>query len=656
MPLEDNTMSDISIPGLSPTTSKLVNDLLAAERIRLTDMEKRVDSLEKIRIMWRDIYGDVGELKRSAKSLYGFENPFSERIVQSSDSSVVEASANRTAPLESYPLIVKQIAKADRFLSPSLPKKYKMEAGKYSFLIGNKTISVNYRGGSLEDFAKRLTARGKGLIKAATVQDTYDTRVLVIEAIPTGIKNRLIFQDKAREFGLETGILRELPNLDAKAEQDTATARPGESVLLKLNRTVTTHEDLILEYSYRTIEHPEIIPPAPPGPSWPKAPEVNFRGLTVTGPENSSILPPDKSQSSSSEKQDDWAVFHAKGNQEIRALPEITVSENLRVVQIPIEELPRNLSEIQINNNNTHRSIEIANVRVYNPDVTGDTGPANPASLASDAIVDYKGIEARRSSNTIDDLLDNVSLKLKNASDKTIELKVEPDMETAKDALIRFVFSYNRLITRLLVVTSDDDAIIDELSYLDTEEKQALREQKKQLRGNSSINRLKSRIQNLVNDSYPTSKSDNINLLAQIGISTNASSGQTGGSINFSKLRGYLEIDEEILDKSLSDKINSLKDLFGYDSDGDLVIDSGIGYKMDEYLDHYYNRNGILPGRISSVDGDIKEVEEEIKDYKVYLEEYKDKLSIQYGKMDATLQELERSSRALDNFGRRNDR
>ena len=649
-------MSDISIPGLSPTTSKLVSDLLEAERIRLTDMEKRVDSLKNIRLMWRDIYGDVGELQRSAKSLYGFENPFSERVVQSSDSSVVEASANRTAPLENYPLIVKQIAKADRFLSPSLPKKYKVEAGKYSFLIGDKTMSVNYRGGNLEDFAKRLTARSKGLIKATTVQDTSETRVLVIEAIPTGIKNRLIFQDKAREFGLETGILRELPNLDAKADQDTATARPGESVLLKLNRTVTTHEDLILEYSYRTMEHPETLPPAPPGPSWPKAPEVNFRGLTVTGPENSSILPPDKSQSSSIEKQDDWTVFHAKGNQETRALPEITVSKNLRVVQIPIGELPRNLSEIQINNKNTHRSIEIANVRVYNPDATGDTAPANPASLASDAIVDYKGIEARRSSNTIDDLLDNVSLKLKNASDKTIYLKVEPDMETAKDALIRFVFSYNKLITRLLVVTNDDDAIIDELSYLDTEEKQALREQQKQLRGNSSINRLKSRIQNLVSNSYPTSKSDNIQLLAQTGISTNASSGQTGGAINFNKLRGYLEIDEEILDTSLLEKIDSLKDLFGYDSDGDLVIDSGIGYKMDEYLDNYYNQNGILPSRISSVDGDIKEVEEEIKDYKVYLEEYKDKLSAQYGKMDATLQELERSSRALDNFGRRNDR
>ncbi|MCK5248998.1 MAG: flagellar hook protein FliD, partial [Spirochaetaceae bacterium] len=79
-------MSDISIPGVSSkyNTTKLVDDLVAAERIKLTRMEEDVSSLEDTRSTWRHVNRDFGDLQRSVKSLYGFENPFSEKIATSS--------------------------------------------------------------------------------------------------------------------------------------------------------------------------------------------------------------------------------------------------------------------------------------------------------------------------------------------------------------------------------------------------------------------------------------------------------------------------------------------------------------------------------------------------------------------------------------------
>ena len=313
-------MSDISLPGVSSkyNTPKLVDDLVAAERIRLTRMEEEVSLLEESRSIWRDISRDIGGLQRAVKSLYGFENPFAEKTAVSSDESVLTAEAARGAPFDNYSIVVKQVASADRFLSASLERSFRIEAGRYTFSVGEQTRTLRYRGGSAADFARMLSEKGEGLVRASTVRDTPDTQVLIIEAVPTGSANRLGFGDDARELALRTGMMRRAQTASGTVTPRNIAGSPSaseggavnresisitdESILvgpltslrIPLDDAVKMEDGMILEYSYRTLEHEEgdSAPPPPLGPLWPEVPQGSYKGLTVRSAPNDMVLPP----------------------------------------------------------------------------------------------------------------------------------------------------------------------------------------------------------------------------------------------------------------------------------------------------------------------------------------------------------------------------
>ncbi len=672
-------VSDISIPGVSSkyNTSKLIEDLVAAERIRLTRMEENVSELEETRSTWRQVNMDLGDLQRSVKSLYGFDNPFSEKSAVSSNERILTASAGRTAPFDEYSITVKQIATADRFITPSLDRSFRMEGGTYTFRIGEDSISLRYRGGTLEDFAARLNAKGEGLIKATTVRDTSETLVLMIEAVPTGAANRLIFEDDAKDFGIRTGMMRPARTAEGSvALEDVAASpqtvsgtpapkgsielsgegmvvRPGASVNLPFNPRMELEEGMILEYSFRTIEYKddELSPPAPPGPLWPDVPSGSYRGLEVASSPNSFPIP-EGEKWVPPERKDDWNVLTANGPEGAAELPPIQASESFKTVRVNAESLPGGVDSLALENGNTHRAVEIKGIRLYNPNKQGDLEPVSPIDTAGDAIIEFRGIQARRSTNDITDLVDGLTLHLKRASNEPVDLLIEPDTEAAKEGIIRFVFSYNRTITRVLVLTTDNEEVVDELSYLDDDEREKMHEQLGALRGDMTLNQLKSRLQGIVSNPYPTRAGSDLTLLAQIGVSTDASSGRSGGSIDHSKLRGYLEIDEEKLDDFLTNNIDAVKDLFGNDTTGDLVVDSGVARAVDEYLTPYTQTGGFVGMRLSRIDNQIDDTKDDIADYEEYLEDYEADLRRQYGNMEAMLNQLEHSSQELDNFNR----
>jgi flagellar hook-associated protein 2 len=278
--------------------------------------------------------------------------------------------------------------------------------------------------------------------------------------------------------------------------------------------------------------------------------------------------------------------------------------------------------------------------------------PAHPVSTASDAVLDFRGIEVSRPGNTIDDLIDGLTLNLKRASDEPVDIKIEPDTENAKEGIIKFVYNYNQLLTKILVLTTDNQGVIDELEYLDDAEREKLDKQLGKLRGDLSLNQLKNRMQTIIASPYPTRAEEKLTMLAQIGISTNASSGNTGGTMDYSKLRGYLEIDEEKLDSALENNIEAVKDLFGRDTSGDMIIDNGAAKKIDEFISPYTRTGGLVSIRLDRIEGQIDDTKDDIDDYKQHLDDYEANLKRQYGTMEAMLNQLEQSSKDLDNFSR----
>ena len=152
----------------------------------------------------------------------------------------------------------------------------------------------------------------------------------------------------------------------------------------------------------------------------------------------------------------------------------------------------------------------------------------------------------------------------------------------------------------------------------------------------------------IINSTYRTSEYDTITMLSQIGISTNASG--YSGSYSQSRLRGYLEIDEKKLDDALENNLEEIRNLFGYDSDGDLIIDSGIAYRLDKEVTAYTQTGGILAMKTSSLDSKIKTSESKITKLESQMDEKEAQLRSKFGTMQGSLNSLESQQNAINNF------
>ena len=124
-------MSDVTIPGVTSSynTDQIVSKLMELERIPLERKQDELDKYENEKTVWQDISRSISKVEDSAKKLYGFENPFSERIAESSDEDVLTATVGRDAIEEQKTIKIIKMAASDRFLSDSMQKDFDAPEG-----------------------------------------------------------------------------------------------------------------------------------------------------------------------------------------------------------------------------------------------------------------------------------------------------------------------------------------------------------------------------------------------------------------------------------------------------------------------------------------------------------------------------------------------
>ena len=163
-----------------------------------------------------------------------------------------------------------------------------------------------------------------------------------------------------------------------------------------------------------------------------------------------------------------------------------------------------------------------------------------------------------------------------------------------------------------------------------------------------SLTSIKSSMQTIVSAGYNFSDKSDISMLSQIGVATNA--GGFSGGYSQSKLRGYLEIDEKKLDSALENNMDAIRQLFGYDTDGDLIVDSGIAYKLDKQISAYTQTGGILALKTSTIDSKIKNTETRISKLESQMDDKEAELRNKYAQMEGTLGSLESQQTTISNF------
>lgn len=666
-------MSDIAIPGVNSrfNTKQMVEDLVKVERTKLDAIKNDAKKLEDQKKIWQNYNRLLTTLRTTARSLYSFDNPFAERSAQSSHAAV-SARATREAAEGTTRLEVIRLSQADRFSSGPIAKDQQVPDGTYTFLVGDNRISYRYHGGKIGDFVAGLNRRGEGTLKASLIQNKPDSQILLVESLKTGSKYPLRLEDAAKDLGLQLGLIAESrqsayeanlapstiqglsgpvrENLAYQLQDQALTVKPGNQLRLELPGLPALTPAMVLEYEVRAFTPPEAAsqPAVPKGPSIPGGPSATVKGFTLPGFASVAPLPEWKPPEKPPVKIDDQMLWLAGASSE-KALAAVPDSEAFQKVTVALGQEYPGLKNMVVRNNNSHRELQLRNIVIRDPAARGDYRPAHPVSTAQDALIRLEGIDIEREKNVISDAIPGVTLTLNDVSKEKIAVKVEPDRKLVKEKLIEFVAQYNAVIREANILTARQGTtdIVDEIDFFTDDERTKALEQVGQFQGDSTLNMVKSRLQTIMANAYTTGKPGELVLLNKAGISTNASGGGAGGGVQTSKLRGYIEIDEKKLDKVLEENFLGVKDLFGIDSDGDLIADRGVGVELEKYIQPYVQVGGILANKSNYYDSQIKDKNAEAKKFEAYLVSYEAELKSKYGRMEGSINQVENSAKEL---------
>lgn len=587
----------INIPGVSDRykTNDLVESLMEVERVPLEREQSNLDAYKKEEDAWRGVNQKMSALRDSVKALYSYENPFNNKVVSSSDESAITADADRSADFGTYRIDVLETASADRFLSDEIDSSYQVSSGQYTFSVGDRRIDFNFRGGSLDDFVSTLNKRGGDVIRARVIGVTRDSRSLLLESLLTGADARLTAENDALTFACDIGLLEETVN---GAAAESASESGEEAATDAQNETDAE--------SAETTSLPVTEAVTADSTDLPSPGEITFEGISISN--NPSV------SGTRAIPQRDSGLPAAS-----------EMAQEKQVLQKAEETAPAASDDVE------------------------EYTARHAVSRAGDAKIKYEGITMTRPSNDIDDIIPNVTLHLHSPSDGSATITCNPDTESAKDAIVTFVGRYNQAIAEMNILSTDKKEVITELDYLTADEQDAAEERLGMLRGDFSLTNVKSSLQTIVSSNYSTGA---ISLLSQIGVSTNASG--TSGRSSSSQMRGYLEIDEKRLDDTLKSNLSDVKNLFGFDRDGDLVIDDGVGPALERVLASWVQSGGIIATKTATLENQIDSSTSKIERLQTQLDRKESELRQKYANMEGTLNSLESQQTTMQNFTRQN--
>jgi len=666
-------MSDINLPGVSSSNidvKGIIDKLVKVESKKLDRLEETKGLLNKEKSSWVTLSNKINSLQESAEDLYGFRSPFDDKIAFSSNEDVLVATASRVAEPTSSKVMIEQIAKNERMISDPLQSKQIFERILLRLRVGEPSgappegealVEINFNGGSIEKLAEAINRQAGDQLLAKVAKDTDETSVLILETRKTGEKNRLVpadpttseflqeiglFEEKA-EFSVNTELRPEkLKPVEEKAQyelqEDILQLEPENSVELLLDRQITSQPNLLLKVKVRAVDLEELELEKVPE-KWPdlrSIGRVTVKDIEIEGGDPVSRIERPVKKVEKKVVVDNRVLGMGTeegiaGTGEMKDLSDQFKEYSFRLTDIVPQ--GETVDRIVFVNKNTGKRIEYQDVVIEDMAARAGLAPKHLIQASQDAIAYIDGVKIQRDSNEIDDALKGVTLKLLRASPEGIDLTVDRDYEKITKKIVALIEKYNELIKYV-----NEETKVISSGKLDE------RSEAGSLTGDITVMGLKNKLQKIMMNPYPTERGRELSLLAQIGISM-GSAGSRWEDIK----GGYLQVDEDRFVKAFERFPESIKQLFGSDTNNDVVVDNGVAYELSRTLKAYTNpRGGIIPYRITTTETNIREQEENIEDWKEHLEEYRKKLESDFIQMQQAVNELEQTQKRIDNFSK----
>ncbi|AAX17489.1 flagellar filament capping protein FliD [Borrelia turicatae] len=654
--------SGFFVPGVDNkyNTKEIRESMLKPDKAKIDSSVKKLENLEQEKRAWQMINKKISTLNSLARQITSLNSPFNYMSGNSSNNDVLSLSARYGAKNETYKIDVNQIASSDIFLSANFKQKeISIPSGDYIFLVGNKEIKIR-NNGDIESLVKDINNRGKGFLSAKVVRsDSAGNSRLILRSLKEGENNKLVMKGEALNLAKQIGILSELttnfsPNLTEIInsqqsssnkiflDKDDIVLEPLSEISISIpeNIEVSSRSKIKFEIKYYDSDDKGILNEIVFNPG-----EATFEDAKVEGEDSIINLESDHKLPLKERKYIQMNMIKIHSGTNSLELPPINVASDFEKVEVEIGSL-LDLKEINIENKVNNKVFVIRNIEIFDPKNRDGFLPINAKSFAENAKVKFDGVDVERDSNTVNDLIPNVTLNLKQASDDTIVVRVEPDYEGIKKLLLDFLVAYNQVLAEINIVSSNESNlegqksdVLEEWSYFSDEEREEAYKNLGILRTEFALKNLRSRLELIMFNSYRTND-PNFSIINQIGVFTNSMSSSGG-------LSRYLGLDEKKFNEIIQSNINSVKELFAVDFNDDRIYDDGLAKMLGDYLSPLISSGGFIYNKIRNYDLKIPNQKNVVEDYKKKYEEREQKVEGELNTLDFTVKRMKEQEEIL---------
>jgi flagellar hook-associated protein 2 len=221
------------------------------------------------------------------------------------------------------------------------------------------------------------------------------------------------------------------------------------------------------------------------------------------------------------------------------------------------------------------------------------------------AVLDFNGVSVERSSNTIDDLINDVTLTLKNAMEEgvpTVNMIVKNNVDAFKADIEDFINKFN-----------NSYQFVKNNYYSNEDGSRGV------FVGNATALGMMQSFSNVTYQEVEGIEEDNYKFLSEIGIEFDPASG--------------LKIDDnDVLEEALEGNPDQVAVLFN--------SENGIANKLYDLVDSYVKTDGVITNLIESYDSSVSYLADKITSKEEQIDKHAEVLRNQYQQMQMQLTSL----------------
>ncbi len=654
----ENNRVHVPIPGISQkfNTEDTIQKLLMVKKIPIQKLEGVNQDIDLENGVLKDFEKYTSKLNDTSKTLYTFDNPFNAKKAFSADETILKATAQRNAGKQEYKIKVEQLATPDSFISDSLKKDRQLSAGRFSITSDKQKVNIIFNGGSPAQLVKILKEQAEDLISIRSIHDTSESIVINIRAQKTGKKYHLKFEGNLSPL-LESGLISQqkfseklfAPDLSlAVSQNSTPLLKEKTRLILKPGNTaLSTVQDpngkiekkTLLIYSIHRKIYPQTIKQTlvKPDLGIQALKPIRISNIQVFGDSLISFL--EKKNKPKSIESNFTEIVVLEFNDGATKTLSYTTDGTFTNSLLPYT--GKSLKTIRFQNKNTFSEFEVADIRLKTQINQGGIQPKNLISKADDALFTLDGVTIKRKDNLINDVVPGVNLELIAPSKQEITLNIDYDYDLIQKDISDWVNAYNQTMEYLSILTKSDQDRTPLHKKKKTDLKKGL------FQTESSFINLKNTLRTISGKSYPTGS--DVSMLNQIGIYTKKPGGINTGSSTWEAVKmGLLNLDMDKLTEMLKKDFSGVKNIFAYDTDGDLRMDTGVAYSINTMLRFAIGQTGFIERKIAFNKSKQKDNHKEILQLKDGLDQYEMAQRIKFGRMNQAIAESESKQKWLN--------